>query len=255
MARARRNAVVILVRSLLFHLLLYAWTAMLAVGYAPLLLGPSAWVNAGARLWVHGALVLARLVVGLGYEVRGREHRPKGPAIVASKHQSMWETMVFHVVLDQPVYILKQELIRIPFFGWLLSKAGSIAIDRSAGGKALKHMAQASKAALARGKQVIIFPEGTRTSLGATRPYQSGVGLLYGLGAPVVPVALNSGVFWGRHTVLRKPGTIVLEFLPPMPDGMDRRAFIDALQQRIEAASVRLQAEAQDASTPLPARS
>jgi 1-acyl-sn-glycerol-3-phosphate acyltransferase len=236
---------VIVLRSLVFQILLYAWTASIALALLPLLLAPARWVNAGARVWVRGAMFLARAVVGLNYEVRGGEKVPKGAAVIASKHQSMWETMIFHLLLDKPVYILKKELTRIPAFGWLLIRAGSIAIDRSAGGRALKHMTTAAKAALAGGHKVIIFPEGTRTAVGSTADYQPGVGMLYGLGAPVVPVALNSGLFWGRHTFRRNPGTIAVEFLDPMPQGMDRRAFVTELQARIEEASRRLQAEAE----------
>ncbi len=242
----------ILLRSLVFQILLYVWTAGIAVAMLPLLLAPATWVNAGARTWVRGAMFLARAVVGLHYEVRGKDRVPAGAAVIASKHQSMWETMIFHLLLEKPVYILKKELTRIPAFGWLLIRAGSIAIDRSAGARALKHMTTAAKTALAGGHKVIIFPEGTRTIVGTTSEYQPGVGMLYGLGAPVVPVALNSGVFWGRHTFKRRPGTILIEFLEPMPQGMDRRAFLGELQERIEAASRRLQAEAEGEQT-LPA--
>lgn len=228
------------VRSLLFQVLFYVWTICLCLLYLPLLLGPRSWTLAGARVWIKGGLWLLRTIVGLDHEVRGAAHMPTGAALVAPKHQSMWDTMVFHVLLPDPVYILKKELIGIPFFGWYLKRAGSIAIDRSAGARALKHMAEATRDALAKGRQVIIFPEGTRTAPGDTRPYQPGVGLLYGLGAPVVPVALNSGLFWGRHTFLRKPGRIVVEFLPAMEEGLDRRAFLKELQGRIETACAKL---------------
>ncbi len=233
----------IVIRSLLFQVLLYAWTASITVLLTPMLFISRRAVMWGARLWIRVAFALARLVVGLRYEVRGREHIPQGAAIVAPKHQSMWDTMVFHLLLPNPSFVLKKELISIPFFGWHLKRAGSIPVDRKGGARALKHMAEATRRALADGQQVVIFPEGTRTTPGSTVPYQTGIGLLYGLGAPVVPVALNSGLFWGRHTFLRKPGTIVVEFLPPLPQGLDRRAVIGELQARIEGACRTLTAE------------
>lgn len=230
----------IAIRSLLFQILFYAWTVSLCLLYLPLLLAPRRIMQGCARTWIRGGFLLLRLVVGLDYRVVGAEHLPRRGALVAAKHQSMWDTMIFHMLLPDPVYILKKELIAIPFFGWYLKKSGCIAIDRSAGAKALKHMAEQTRAALADGRQVVIFPEGTRTAPGSTAPYQSGVALLYGLGAPVVPVALNSGRFWGRHTFLRKPGTVTVECLPPMPEGLDRRVFLKELQDRIEAANARL---------------
>lgn len=230
----------IAIRSLLFQILLYAWTASLCLTITPLMLAPRHVMQGCARTWVRVGFFLMRWVIGLDYEVRGAENLPKGGALVAAKHQSMWDTMVFHMLLPDPVYILKKELISIPFFGWYLKKSGCIAIDRSAGAKALKHMAEETRAALADGRQVVIFPEGTRTAPGSTAPYHSGVALLYGLGAPVVPVALNSGRFWGRHTFLRKPGTVTLECLPPMPEGLNRRVFLKELQDSIEAVNARL---------------
>lgn len=226
----------IAVRSLLFQVLFYAWTVALCILYLPLLAAPRSWIMAGARLWIHGGFLLLRTIIGLSHEVRGGENIPTGPALIVAKHQSMWDTLVFHTLLPDPVFILKKELIAIPFFGWYLKKAGSVPIDRSAGARTLKQMAEATRQALAKGRQVIIFPEGTRTAPGDSRPYNSGVALLYGLGAPVIPVALNSGLFWGRHTFLRKPGRIVIEFLPPMPEGMDRRVFLKDVQDRIEGA-------------------
>ncbi len=226
----------IALRSLLFQVLFYAWTAGLCILYLPLLAAPRSWIMAGARVWVRGGLLLLHVIVGLSHEVRGRENIPSGAALIVAKHQSMWDTLVFHTLLSDAVFILKKELIAIPFFGWYLKKAGSVPIDRSAGARALKQMAEATRQALAKGRQVIIFPEGTRTAPGDSRPYNSGVALLYGLGAPVVPVALNSGLFWGRHTFLRKPGTIAIEFLSPMPEGLDRRVFLKDVQDRIEGA-------------------
>lgn len=120
----------ILLRSVLCQILFYGWLAVLLVLYLPLLLLPRRCMVLAARLWVHGSLIILRLVAGLGHEVRGRENLPAGPVVVASKHQSMWDTLIFHALLDQPVYILKKELTAIPFFGWYLRRAGMIAVDR-----------------------------------------------------------------------------------------------------------------------------
>ena len=232
-------------RSALYQPLFIAWTLLLAILYLPLLAGPPLGVQRAARLWVRGAHFLQRAVLGLGWELRGREHLPRGAALFAVKHQSAWETMVFHVLLDDPVFVLKKELLGLPFIGWYLKASGQIAIDRAAGIRALAAMAKAAGDALAQGRQVVVFPEGHRQPPGVAGTYLPGVAMLYGeAGAPTIPVALNSGLFWGRNAFLRRPGRIVLEVLPPMPQGLDRRAFLDELRTRIEAATHRLEAEA-----------
>lgn len=232
-------------RSLVFQMLFFGWTALIAVLVTPLLLAPRRWMQYGARTWVGGCFLLMRWIVGLRLEVRGAEYMPReGAALVVCKHQSMWDTLVFHHVLPDPNYILKKELAQVPFFGWAVMQSGCVAVDRGAGARALRQMAEGAKAALQRGSQVIIFPEGTRTAPGARVPYHSGVALLTGLGVPVIPAALNSGLFWRRHTFLRPPGTIVLEFLPPLPSDLDRKTAMRELESRIEAASRRLLDEA-----------
>lgn len=235
----------ILLRSLLFQVLFYAWTAVLCVGYLPLLLGPRRLAQKAAAAWLRVSLLLLAVTTGLRYRVTGRENLPEGPVIVAAKHQSALETLIFHQVLDDPAYVLKVELMRIPLFGWYLRKTGNIAVDRAAGPRALKDMLAQARAAIARGQQLVIFPEGTRTAPGENRRYQPGVALLYeSLNLPVVPVALNSGLFWRRRGVLKKPGTVTIEILPPLPPGMERRAFMERLQTSIEEASRRLADEA-----------
>lgn len=234
-------------RSLAWQLAFYAWTVPLAFLYLPLLLAPRPWMVGAARFWIRGCLALLAVTVGLRHRVRGLENLPKGPALVVAKHQSMWDTLVFHSVLDDPAYILKKELVAIPFFGWYLRKSGMIAIDRAAGAKALKTMVEGTRQALAEGRQVIIFPEGTRTAPRETRPYHSGVAMLYGAldGVPVVPVALNSGLFWGRRSFAKRAGVITLEILPAMPAGLDRRAFLGQVSTAVEQASLRLADEAE----------
>ena len=230
--------------SILFAAGTLAWTAVLSVLYLPLFLGPRRGVQVGARFWIRGLLWWLRTTVGLDFEIRGAEHIPKGGALLAAKHQSAWDTIIFHILLDDPVFILKRELLMVPFFGWYLWKAGNVAIDRTAGAKALRGMVRDAGRRIAEGAQVVVFPEGTRSAPGAAPCYQPGVAALYtNLDQPVVPVALNSGVFWGRRSLTKLPGTVVLQALPPIAPGLDRRAFSHELESRIEQATTALIAE------------
>jgi 1-acyl-sn-glycerol-3-phosphate acyltransferase len=228
-------------RSFLFNVLFAAWTGIIFLISLPTLFMPRPAVWAMGRLWVRGSLLLLRAIVGLGHRVQGGEHRIAGPAIYAVKHQSAWDTLVFPTLLDKPAYVLKQELIGVPLFGAYLKQCGMIPVDRRGRGAALKRMLAAARNAAAQGQPILIYPEGTRTPPGERRPYHPGVAALYGdLGLPVIPVALNSGLFWGRRSFQKKPGTITIEFLPAIPPGLPRRAFMDELQQRLEGASTRL---------------
>lgn len=229
-------------RSLLFNLLFFAWIAGLGVPALPLIVLPRRVAWAVVKLWARGVLWLLAHVVGLDYEVRGREHLPTGPAIVAAKHQSAWDTIIFLVLLDDPAYVLKRELFKIPIYGWFTWKLDMIGIDRAAGPTALKRLAAQARPAVAAGRPLVIFPQGTRTAPGIKRPYLPGTYMIYAdAKLPVVPVALNSGLFWGRRTFIKRPGTIVLEFLPALPPGLDRRAFTAALETRIETATTALE--------------
>lgn len=233
-------------RSLLYQLLFLPWTLLLSIGFLPLLgLASRRGMQRAAALWLNGAHLLQRNVLGLSFEMRGLENLPAGPVIVAAKHQSAWDTMVFHDLLADPAFILKKELLSLPFLGWYMRKTEQVAIDRKAGIRALKLMVEGARQALADGRQVIIFPEGHRQPPGVAGEYHSGVAMLYaGLDAPVVPVALNSGLFWPRDAFLRRSGVIVLEVLPAMPRGLDRKTFMAQLEERIETATRRLEAEA-----------
>jgi 1-acyl-sn-glycerol-3-phosphate acyltransferase len=182
-------------------------------------------------------------MAGLRYRVRGQ--RLTSPAIYASKHQSAWDTMVFQILVLDAAFVLKRELLWLPLFGLYVWRGRHVAIDRAAGGQALRRMLKDGDRAQAEGRSIVIFPEGTRTAPGADAPYFPGVAALYKrLGIPVVPVALNSGLFWGRRSFIKRPGTITLEFLEPIPPGLDRATFEATLRERIEAGSKRLLAEA-----------
>lgn len=234
-------------RSIAFNFSFFAGSAIFLLVFWVVLPFPKL-MRKGVRLW--GALILGALrwLVGLNWDVRGWENLPPGAVVIASKHQSAWETMVFLLLLDQPVYVLKKELRKIPLWGQYSDRYGNIAVDRQAGASALKKMVADVAATLKQGRSVVIFPEGTRTPPGERQPYHPGVAAVYTrTEAPVVPVALNSGLYWGRRHFIKKPGRIVLEFLPPMPAGLDRRSFLAELENRIETATDRLVAEAQAA--------
>ncbi len=229
------------VRSALFLVLGSLWTSALALLYVPLLFGTRQMMQRAAAFWCRGLITLVGICCGLRWRVIGRENLPDGPTVFAAKHQSAWETLIFHVLLEDPVFVLKRELLRVPLVGWYMCKAGGIPIEREAGVRAIRTMLPRVQRALADGAQVIVFPEGTRTPAGRRRPYHPGIAAIYArAGAPIVPVALNSGLFWGRRRFLKLPGVITLEFLPPMPSGLERRAFMRELEQRIESTTDRL---------------
>ena len=230
-----------LLRSLFFNLAFYAWTAFLGIAALPMLLAPRARVMRFGRWWSRTVLDLARAIAGIDYELRGAEHLPGGPAIIAMKHQSAWDTLGAPALFGDVAIVLKRELLWIPCYGWYARKAGMVPIDRGAGATALKAMVRRAREVVAERRPIVIFPEGTRTAVGAKRPYHPGVAALYTqLGLPVVPVAVNSGLFWPRRRFLKRPGRIIVEVLPPLPPGLDRKAFIAELQSRIEMATERL---------------
>ena len=205
---------------------------------------PRAVLNKGFKAWMLLIMGGMKVLVGLSYEVRGRENIPVGPALYSSKHQSAWDTGIFFLLLEDASYVLKKELLSIPLYGWLLKKNKMVAIDRNGGGVALKQMIRDSRAIIEDGRQLVIFPEGTRSQPGAKLPYHPGIAAVYKqAGVPVVPVALNSGLFWGRRSFAKKPGKIIIEFLPALAPGMERKTFIAELENRVEKASNRLIAE------------
>lgn len=228
-------------RSLLFNLLFFFWGVTYFTLCLPVLLVSSRATFLVARIWVRGVLWLLAVICNLRYQVRGQENLPDGPALIASKHQSAWETLIFAALIDHPCVVMKRELTWIPLFGWYCLRSGIIAINRSAGSSALRKMLKQAKRTIAEGRSIVVFPEGTRVPLGQQRPYQPGISALYkSLSVPVVPVALNSGRFWGRRTFLKRPGCITLEFLPVIEPGLSRQDFEEILKGRIDEASNRL---------------
>jgi 1-acyl-sn-glycerol-3-phosphate acyltransferase len=233
--------VLIFLRSLIYNVLFYMLLVFWLIVAIPTFVMPRWAILSIARNWAASSIWLLRVICNTKVEYRGLEKIPKGPLIVASKHQSMWETFALLQFFEQPLYILKRELEWIPFFGWYLIKANMIGINRSAGGRALINMTRRAGESVRRGRQLIIFPEGTRTPVDAPPQYKPGVGQIYvDCGVTCLPVALNSGLFWPRRTFMRYPGTLVVEFLDPLPPGLKRREFIDRIRTVIEEATGRL---------------
>jgi 1-acyl-sn-glycerol-3-phosphate acyltransferase len=234
----------VLIRSVLFNALFYANLIGHLILALPSLVLPYAVLHAFLRSYCRISLWLLRVVCAINVEWRGLENLPKGPCLVACKHQSMWETFALYAVLDDPTFVIKRELIWLPLFGWLAWRAGMIAIDRSAGLRALSRMRARTQEELGRGRQVVIFPEGTRRPPGAEPSYKPGVVHLYrNAGVPCIPLALNSGLFWPRRSFRRLPGTILVEALAPIAPGLANRAFLQHLENVLEDATARLIAE------------
>lgn len=228
-------------RSIVFVVWMYGLMAVMGVICAPALLGPRSWSKACLRLYLYLVFGGLKLICGIDYEVRGLEHRPEAGALVASKHQSMFETLAFWKILDDPAIILKKELSYLPFFGWYAMKLKNIKVDRAAAAKALRDMLKQARERAGEGRQVVIFPQGTRLEPGETDTYKSGVAGLYSaMKVSCTPVALNSGLFWPPRGFVRRPGTIVVEFLPAIAPGLPRDQFMAELESRIETASAAL---------------
>ena len=232
----------IFLRSLVFNIAFHVWTAIVCIGLLPTLLMPRTAMMSAITWYFRSVAWLERTVVGIRYEVRGREHVPaSGSFILAAKHQSAWETMKLHLLVNDPAIILKRELTWIPIWGWYAAKSKMIAVDRGAGGRAVASMVRNARPVRDQGRPIVIFPQGTRVAVGAYRPYRIGVGVLYNsLDIPIVPMALNAGLYWARHSFIKRPGTVVVEFLPPIPPGLGRTRVMQVLEEQLEAASDRL---------------
>ncbi len=231
----------IFLRSLVYNVLFYALLVFWILVAIPTFVMPPRAFIVVAQAWSRSSVWLMGVICNTRVEYRGLDKIPDGPLIVASKHQSMWETFALLQFFDSPLFIYKRELAWIPFFGWYLVKSKMIGIDRGAGGRALLNMTRRAGAEVRAGRQLIIFPEGTRTPVDAEPNYKTGIAQIYvDCGVPCLPVALNSGLFWPRRTFLRYPGTLVVEFLDPLPPGLSRNEFVAHISTVVEEATRRL---------------
>jgi 1-acyl-sn-glycerol-3-phosphate acyltransferase len=232
---------VIWLRSLIYNVVFYVNLVLFLVLGSPFYLTPRKWSIRALQAWATTSLWWLRLICGTRYEIRGAENIPQGAVLVASKHQSAWDIFALLPLFDDPAMVLKRELVFIPLFGWFIPKFRMIPVERSSGASALKAMVARAREAAAMGRQIVIFPEGTRRLPGAPPDYRPGAAALYlQLGLPCLPIALNSGLYWPRRKFLRYPGTIVVEILPLIEAGLTRRDFAQRLETAIETATARL---------------
>jgi 1-acyl-sn-glycerol-3-phosphate acyltransferase len=232
---------VIWLRSLIYNIVFYVNLVLFLVLGSPFYLTPRKWSVRALQAWATTSLWWLKLICGTRYEIRGAENIPEGAVLVAAKHQSAWDTFALLPLFDDPAMVLKRELVFIPLFGWFIPKFRMIPVARSSGASGLKAMVARAREAAVMGRQIVIFPEGTRRLPGAPPDYKPGAAALYlKLGLPCLPIALNSGLYWPRRKFLRYPGTIVVEILPLIEAGLTRGDFSKRLETAIETATARL---------------
>jgi len=231
----------IFLQALWFNVTFYAANLVMSTLLSGALFFPRKIIVKAVWVWLSVVAKVENHCGGIKYRVLGRENIPQGACIVACKHQSEWETFKLHLIFNDPAIVLKRELLKIPLIGCYMRRSGSIAIDRGGGASTLRRMTAAAKRALAQGRSILIFPEGTRVGVGESRPYKSGVAALYReLNLPIVPVALNSGLLWPKNSFYKKRGTITVEILSPLPPGLPREEMMQKLREALESASARL---------------
>ncbi|MEZ5691755.1 MAG: lysophospholipid acyltransferase family protein [Rickettsiales bacterium] len=235
----------IFIKSLLFNISFFSWAIICSLLLSPLFIVSARASQLSGKPWGLVSLFFARIFCGIKYEIRGRENMKNYPVIYASKHQSAWDTIIFLILFPRVAYVLKKELLRLPLWGWYLWRMKMIAIDRSAGASSIKKLIKESKEAIEEKRPIVIFPEGTRVKPNSVPDYQPGITAMYSsLKVPVVPVALNSGVYWGKNAFFKRSGTIIIEFLPEIPANLNKKEFINRLKNDIELVSGKLIEEA-----------
>lgn len=250
----RHVSLAVALRSYAYAVAFYSSTALFLVLGSWLLIAPRSWAMQGMRLHGLASLWMLKVICGTELEVRGRENLPKGPCLIVAKHQSAWDTFGLVPLFRDPAIVLKEELKWIPFYGWFCVKFEHILVRRDKAASALKRMIRDGRDRAKDGREIVIFPEGTRTRPGAPPDYKSGYIALYeGLGLPAVPLALNSGLYWPRRSIMRYPGTIIVQFLPPLQADLPRAHFRSQIESAIEIATTRLIAEATGSLSPPPA--
>jgi len=232
--------------SIIFFIFLNLWGIVIPVVYFPaVIFNNSRIADHGAKVWSLVALKVLKWLCKIDFQVLGQENIPNKSAIIACKHQSMWETVVMHLLIKRPVYAFKKELKYIPFYGWFLFAMSGITVDRKGGISSIKSVVNQAKKYIQKNQAIVIFPQGTRVPVGESvekYPYQAGIVAIYqACQTEVVPVALDSGLYWPKHQLLKKPGIIKIKFLPAIQPGLDKKQFIMTLQNSIESACKNLQ--------------
>ncbi|MGE0595050.1 MAG: lysophospholipid acyltransferase family protein [Hyphomonadaceae bacterium] len=225
-----------LVTSILFVIWFYGAMALVGLAYAVPSLIDDRNIWRAMRLWARLTLFGLRWICGIRVRFEGLEHTPQGPALLAAKHQTTLDTLLPVLFVREPVFVVKRELIKMPIFGFYMKRM--IPVDREAGAKALKDMLRAARGVIAKGRQLVIFPEGTRQEIGAPPDYKPGVAAMYrDFGLPCTPIALNTGLVWRPNGIMRTPGNVTIKILPPIPAGLSREDFMRELESRIEGES------------------
>lgn len=224
------------VRSLCFSVVFYGFLLFASLIGQIIHILPSRYAQRFCQGIARFIPLCAKWILRLDWKVEGLENMPSNqPTLWASKHQSSWETFFLMGFQLGQVFIVKRELLWVPFFGWLGPKLRMIPVSRHAKGKSIPSILPKAKKIIAEGRTIIIFPEGTRTAYGTSKSYRSGIAALYeALSVPVVPIAHNAGYFWPRRRFMKRPGTIVIRFLPPIQPGLSKEAFMAKLETQIE---------------------
>lgn len=241
--------IMIFLRALLFNIFFYGFTVLACFVLVPLVLFPRDTILKAVCFWTGGVAWIEKHILGLTYEIRGAEHKPaQGTYIVAAKHQSAYETMKLHHLFGDPTIVLKKELLSIPLFGTFLKKVGVIAINRKNKDEAVAAILEGAQRMADQNRPIVIFPQGTRVApetTAAQKPYKGGIVKLYkNTDLPILPLALNSGLFWRRNSFIKRPGHVVFEFLPVIENGLPEKKVMKALEDRIESKSNALMEEA-----------
>ncbi len=230
----------IMLRSWIFEIVYLVWSPLVAICGLPFFIFPGGALGV-IRFWARSIAWFARVICNITFRTEGRENIPQGPCIIAAQHQSSFETYMLFCEVEKPVFVLKKELMWVPILGWYISAVGLVPVDRAAGASAMRRMLRAASKAIDDGKQMLIFPEGTRIRPGEHHPYKPGFIALYNhCKVPLVPMALNTGYSWGKSRIRKEPGEIVFKYLPPLPAGLSKSEILDTLRERLETAAATL---------------
>tara|TARA_B100000579_G_scaffold430461_1_gene443907 strand:- start:4701 stop:5399 length:699 start_codon:yes stop_codon:yes gene_type:complete len=222
-------------RSIIFYILLGVWTIILGIIFIPFLFSNKKNIRTPAKIWILGIFKLLKFTCKITYEIKGKSNIPNYPCLIASKHQSAFETFALYYFIDNSIFIHKKQLFNIPIFGQYLKKANMISIERSQKVSAIRQMIKETSKRINQGFSIIIFPEGTRKRQDEPPDYKSGiVGIYKEAKAKVLPVAVNSGYCWPKHTFIKREGKIIISFLKVINSELENREVLEKIKQTIE---------------------